>query len=400
MLRCILHKQHCERKEPFLSSRRERKIFNGEDDGSTGSVGKVSRASEGDFASSRFNILRWGDEAVFGAVNLERRSVVGQPCRRLKRAAPKRALTPDKLAAVGTILFGAASPATILRSNKSVSIQAISERTYNKCQTGSTCESRCLESGVSTDPEPCRFARPRLAVRGFPVSGEKGTLVVEPSPGNRPKFVAIPYNHNTAHRLKAAARRFDTEVGFTCPFKLGTTCRLTNNAPEDRVLQEACCALCPLRHRSGVFGAPFLWGRIHRADSVNDRIREHQREIAKDEADSQHPMLVHLGACAHQCSPTFPTTRVLGAHKNRYGREILEAFAMKRAQHLVAATPPLEERDDLSEAGVGDLDGPDWRALTRRLFGTRCLSTPNVPQPPLLPFPPPFFSPLPSLSLV
>ncbi|XP_042149402.1 gastrula zinc finger protein XlCGF17.1-like [Ixodes scapularis] len=61
---------------------------------------------------------------------------MGQPCRRLKRAAPKRALTPDKLAAVGTILFGAGSPATILRSNKSVSIQAISERTYNKCQTG------------------------------------------------------------------------------------------------------------------------------------------------------------------------------------------------------------------------------------------------------------------------
>ncbi|KAM7309623.1 putative protein TPRXL [Ixodes scapularis] len=46
-----------------------------------------------------------------------------------------------------------------------------------------TCESRCLESGVSTDPEPCGFAHPRLAVRGFPVSGEKGILVVEPSPG-------------------------------------------------------------------------------------------------------------------------------------------------------------------------------------------------------------------------
>ncbi|XP_040068551.1 uncharacterized protein LOC115330930 isoform X1 [Ixodes scapularis] len=87
------------------------------------------------FRTSRFNILQWGDEAVFGAVNLERRSVVGQPCRRLKRAAQQRALTLDKLAAVGTILFGAASPATILRSNKSVSIQVISERTYNKCQT-------------------------------------------------------------------------------------------------------------------------------------------------------------------------------------------------------------------------------------------------------------------------
>ncbi|XP_040069704.1 uncharacterized protein LOC120842617 isoform X4 [Ixodes scapularis] len=57
------------------------------------------------FRTSRFNILRWGDEAVFGAVNLERRSVVGQPCRWLKRAAPKKALTPDKLAAVGRCLL-------------------------------------------------------------------------------------------------------------------------------------------------------------------------------------------------------------------------------------------------------------------------------------------------------
>ncbi|KAG0431920.1 hypothetical protein HPB47_021331 [Ixodes persulcatus] len=40
-------------------------------------------------------------KAVFGAVNLQRRSVTGQPCRRLKRAAPKRALAPDKLAAMG-----------------------------------------------------------------------------------------------------------------------------------------------------------------------------------------------------------------------------------------------------------------------------------------------------------
>ncbi|KAM7290919.1 hypothetical protein ISCGN_027496 [Ixodes scapularis] len=48
---------------------------------------------------------------------------------------------------------------------------------------GGTCESRCLVSGVTTDSEPCRFTRPRLAVRGFPVSGEKGILVVEPSLG-------------------------------------------------------------------------------------------------------------------------------------------------------------------------------------------------------------------------
>ncbi|KAM7312640.1 uncharacterized protein ISCGN_009545 [Ixodes scapularis] len=38
-----------------------------------------------------------------------------------------------------------------------------------------TCESRCLVSGVTTDPEPCGFARPRLAVRGLPVPGKRAS---------------------------------------------------------------------------------------------------------------------------------------------------------------------------------------------------------------------------------
>ncbi|KAM7298222.1 uncharacterized protein ISCGN_018834 [Ixodes scapularis] len=40
-------------------------------------------------------------KAVFGAANLQRRSVTWQPCRWLKGAAPKRALTPERLVAVG-----------------------------------------------------------------------------------------------------------------------------------------------------------------------------------------------------------------------------------------------------------------------------------------------------------
>ncbi|KAM7300475.1 uncharacterized protein ISCGN_016089 [Ixodes scapularis] len=53
-----------------------------------------------------------------------------------------------------------------------------------------TCESRCFVSGATTDPEPCGFARPRLAVRGFPVSGEKGILVAE---SNRSSEGLTPY---------------------------------------------------------------------------------------------------------------------------------------------------------------------------------------------------------------
>ncbi|KAM7298402.1 tumor susceptibility gene 101 protein isoform X2 [Ixodes scapularis] len=75
---------------------------------------------------------------------------------------------------------------------------------------GGTCESRCLESGVSTDPEPCGFARPRLAVRGFPVSGEKGILVVEPSPGTGCCCCRI-----TKYRHAKARTDIDTEPPST-----------------------------------------------------------------------------------------------------------------------------------------------------------------------------------------
>ncbi|KAM7308031.1 putative nuclease HARBI1 [Ixodes scapularis] len=95
---------------------------------------------------------------------------------------------------------------------------------------------------------------------------------------------------------------------------------------------------------------------------VNDRIREHQREITKDEADSQHAMRVHLRACA-QCSPTFPTTSVLGAHKNRYGREILESFAIKRAPRNISSPSLL-----LSEREMTFL-GPELATLTARTGG-------------------------------
>ncbi|KAM7286355.1 uncharacterized protein ISCGN_030177 [Ixodes scapularis] len=78
---------------------------------------------------------------------------------------------------------------------------------------GGTCESRCLESGVSTDPEPCGFARPRLAVRGFPVSGEKGILVVEPSPGQGSPSEPLKVTHTQSPSCSKGA----------VPSKEGTT---------------------------------------------------------------------------------------------------------------------------------------------------------------------------------
>ncbi|KAM7298552.1 uncharacterized protein ISCGN_019146 [Ixodes scapularis] len=62
--------------------------------------------------------------------------------------------------------------------------RSLLERAFWKA--GGTCESRYLVSGVTTDPKPCGFTRPRMAVRGFSVSEEKGILVVESSLGHPP----------------------------------------------------------------------------------------------------------------------------------------------------------------------------------------------------------------------
>ncbi|KAM7290312.1 hypothetical protein ISCGN_026957 [Ixodes scapularis] len=67
-------------------------------------------------------------KVVFGTANLQRRSVTGQACRRLKGSAAKRALTQNKLAAVGsqpvstvrsTRVYGRVNPC--LRSGRPVS---------------------------------------------------------------------------------------------------------------------------------------------------------------------------------------------------------------------------------------------------------------------------------------
>ncbi|KAG0416205.1 hypothetical protein HPB47_006616 [Ixodes persulcatus] len=101
---------------------------------------------------------------------------------------------------------------------------------------------------------------------------------------------------------EAATRRIDTEVKFTRLFRLGAMCGLTNNAPPPK-------AECSKKHVAPF--VPWATGRVYLVPlscgteyigqtgrCVNDRLREHQREITKDEADSQHPMLVHLRAYA------------------------------------------------------------------------------------------------------
>ncbi|KAG0415513.1 hypothetical protein HPB47_007322 [Ixodes persulcatus] len=70
---------------------------------------------------------------------------------------------------------------------------------------------------------------------------------------------------------------------------------------------------------------------------LNDRVREHANEIKKAASDtseiSYHPIAKHTSECSEPCSADLPSTTRIGGHASRYGREIMEAFAMHHSQN-------------------------------------------------------------------
>ncbi|KAM7309437.1 uncharacterized protein ISCGN_013068 [Ixodes scapularis] len=198
----------------------------------------------------------------------------------------------------------------------------------------------------------------RLRKAGYPrdllVTSLK-SLISQPHPDRarppRPKkFAVIPYHHSTSHRLRAAARRYDVDVALSCRFRLGSMCRLVNDP------QRRSRAGCAKKHKTPfiscatgrVYSIPLSCGAEYIGQTgrcVNDRLGEHDREIKKGDIESQHPFLRHRGACS-SCEPRFHNARILGSHRDRYGREIIEAYAMQQAsQNISSPSLVLSERE-------------------------------------------------------
>ncbi|CAN7987742.1 unnamed protein product [Ixodes pacificus] len=78
----------------------------------------------------------------------------------------------------------------------------------------------------------------RLFKAGYPMdllSSATQRLIVNRTPRTSRaapggEIACIPYMHNVAHRVKSLASRFGTKVIFKCRFKLGSMCKLVNNA--------------------------------------------------------------------------------------------------------------------------------------------------------------------------
>ncbi|KAM7302846.1 uncharacterized protein ISCGN_018354 [Ixodes scapularis] len=165
-------------------------------------------------------------------------------------------------------------------------------------------------------------------------------------PKSRPRasrFACIPYVHNVSHRIKSLALRHDTQVFFSCRLRLSSLCRKVNNPTAPKP--------CPKKHatkfvpcrQASVYSIPLGCGAQYIGQTgrcLNDRLREHANEVQQAASNpslhSQHPIAQHVGSCP-SCEPVFSATTTVGTHRSRYGREIIEAFAMRHSPQNIGS---------------------------------------------------------------
>ncbi|XP_042144719.1 uncharacterized protein LOC121834881, partial [Ixodes scapularis] len=176
----------------------------------------------------------------------------------------------------------------------------------------------------------------RLSNAGFPlgvVMGVVESLVkvfrgpasteARQKPTVRP--VVLPYMHKVSHGVKKVASRYNVPVVFSAPAKLGRLCAAVNRG--GRVGTQ-----CQVKHRNPfvacacgvVYLIPLSCGKVYIGQTgrcVNDRAREHSLSLRSSPSGN---LAVHCDRCA--CSPVFNEIKILARHKNKYAREIDEAF--------------------------------------------------------------------------
>ncbi|XP_042150172.1 uncharacterized protein LOC121838157 [Ixodes scapularis] len=157
------------------------------------------------------------------------------------------------------------------------------------------------------------------------------------APGGR--IACIPYMHNVAHRVKSLASRFGTKVIFKCRFKLGSMCKLVNNASSPPACAKKHGSQFVRCAKEKVYSIPLTCGAEYIGQTgrcINDRLREHHIACASQPEGSLHPIIVHGKEC-QACTPLFNETKVVGGHRERYGREIIEAYRMTTTKNNIAS---------------------------------------------------------------
>ncbi|XP_042145540.1 uncharacterized protein LOC121835424 [Ixodes scapularis] len=198
----------------------------------------------------------------------------------------------------------------------------------------------------------------RLLRAGYP-QGLLSTILVQlilttqrpRAPRSKPsRVICIPYVHNSAHRLKAIAARFNVSVVFSCKLRLKQLCRRVNNNESIK--------RCSIKHahqtvpceEGVVYSIPLSCGDRYIGQTgrcLNTRLREHVLEVSRASDDTFHPIVVHQRLCTN-CEARFQDTCTIGRHKNKLGREIIEAYKIAHDDHNIAAPSLALSRNEIN----------------------------------------------------
>lgn len=158
----------------------------------------------------------------------------------------------------------------------------------------------------------------------------------------RPPFVVIPYIHGVTHKLKKIANRQNVQVICSAPNKAYSMCRKINQVPINTKEK------CNTRHRTQyapcekevIYHIPLTCGRFYIGQTgrcINDRAREHAANL-RNLAGPGH-LAAHCRTCL--CTAELDNLHIMGHHRNRVAREVLEALAIDEGDDKCVSIPSL-----------------------------------------------------------
>lgn len=146
------------------------------------------------------------------------------------------------------------------------------------------------------------------------------------------RFAVVPYAHKMPHGLKNVAQRYGVGVVFSAPQKLGKMCAQVQSRAEGKRTEGSCGVQHKKKfvpcNKGVVYQLPLSCGKSYMGQSgrcVNTRLGEHRRSL---NATTYSRLADHSRACG--CYPVLRETTVLSIHAKQTGREIIEAFHIKK----------------------------------------------------------------------
>ncbi|XP_040062780.1 uncharacterized protein LOC120837464, partial [Ixodes scapularis] len=156
----------------------------------------------------------------------------------------------------------------------------------------------------------------------------------------RKRPVVIPYVHKISHNLKNVGNRYGVPVVFSAPQKMSQICLRVNAKAEGSLKNR-----CSKKHAKPfvpcatgvVYNIPLSCGRSYIGQTgrcLNDRLREHDYSLRATVGGN---FSLHCKECL--CEPSFDATTVMGRHRDKTTRKVLEAFYIHSGGASCISTP-------------------------------------------------------------